>query len=335
MDIKSLLARIKSISFSKKPAAAAPAVAADVKKSSAGAGPKKRAVMAGLLAIAVVGGALYLFGYQLEEPSPTPAAPPPVVRKPQPAPAQAAAKPATPQPAAPAPAPSVPAVAAPKPQPVVAQAPGAPATAPEMTAKAATPEPVAQKPEPKKNKAAAKRRQVAKSEQAAKPEPVAKLDSKVDGQDTQQAPTKPQDVLLKPAYPPAEPAPVVPPEPITPAEPAPMPAPDEPVVPPPVESAMGAPAPRGAITPKYNDVMTAVLRGDKDAAKELLDLGWWVDKPSESGVTPLMAAVMNRDAEMVQLLLDYGAEPTSQALRLARKNKDNATASLLEQKGAR
>lgn len=89
------------------------------------------------------------------------------------------------------------------------------------------------------------------------------------------------------------------------------------------------------ITPKYNDVMTAVLRSDLQAAKELLDLGWWVDKPSASGITPLMAAVMNRDLPMVQLLLDYGAEPTAKALELARKNKDTATATLLENKGAR
>lgn len=92
---------------------------------------------------------------------------------------------------------------------------------------------------------------------------------------------------------------------------------------------------RWGVTPKYNDVMTAVLRGDREAAKELLDLGWWVDKPSENAITPLMAAVMNRDTQMVQLLLEYGAEPTSQALSLARKNNDAATAALLEQKGAR
>jgi ankyrin repeat protein len=92
---------------------------------------------------------------------------------------------------------------------------------------------------------------------------------------------------------------------------------------------------RRGITPKYNDMMTAVLRGDREAAKQLLDLGWWVDKPSANGITPLMAAVMNRDTQMVQLLLEHGAEPSAQALKLARKNKDAATASLLEQKGAK
>lgn len=89
------------------------------------------------------------------------------------------------------------------------------------------------------------------------------------------------------------------------------------------------------IKPKYNDVMTAVLRGDGDAVKQLLDLGWWVDKPDSGGLTPLMAAVINRDTQMVQLLLDHGAVPSSQALKLARDKKDAATASLLEQRGAR
>lgn len=89
------------------------------------------------------------------------------------------------------------------------------------------------------------------------------------------------------------------------------------------------------IRPKYNDVMTAVLRGDRDAVKQLLDLGWWVDKPGADGLTPLMAAVMNRDTQMVQLLLDHGAVPSSQALKLARDKKDTETASLLEQRGAR
>lgn len=248
------------------------------------------------------------------------------------------------------PVPSVPAVVPAKQQPVVTQAPIAPAPAPEITAKAAKPEPAAKKSKPKKKrKAAAKPKKVAKPEQAATPDQTAKLDSKPDTQDTsQQAPAQPQDVLLKPANSPAEPepaepAPVTPVEPVepvpapvesvpvAPAEPAPAPVPVEPVLAAPVEP---APEPN-VITPKYNDIVTAVLRGDRDAAKELLDLGWWVDKPSDSGITPLMAAVMNRDTEMVQMLLEYGAEPTLQALNLARKNKDTATALLLEQKGAR
>lgn len=89
------------------------------------------------------------------------------------------------------------------------------------------------------------------------------------------------------------------------------------------------------IKTKYNDIMTAVLRGDQDGVKQLLDLGWWVDKPSTDGLTPLIAAVMNRDTQMVLLLLDHGAIPSSQALKLARDKKDVATEVLLEQRGAR
>ena len=89
------------------------------------------------------------------------------------------------------------------------------------------------------------------------------------------------------------------------------------------------------VTTKYNDILTAVLRSDKDAVKQLLDMGRWVDKPGSSGMTPLMGAVMNRDAEMVKLLLEHGAEPSSHALKQARKNKDAATVLLLERHGAR
>jgi len=83
--------------------------------------------------------------------------------------------------------------------------------------------------------------------------------------------------------------------------------------------------------PKYNDMLTAALRGDKNAVQQLLDLGRWVDKPGASGLTPLMAAVMNRDIQMVQLLLEHGAEPTVQALKLAQKHKDAAIVSLLQE----
>ncbi len=88
-------------------------------------------------------------------------------------------------------------------------------------------------------------------------------------------------------------------------------------------------------TPKYNDMLTAALRGDREAVQQLLELGRWVDKPGESGLTPLMAAIMNKDALMVQLLLEHGAEPTVQALDLARKNKDSAIVTLLEKHSER
>jgi len=63
-------------------------------------------------------------------------------------------------------------------------------------------------------------------------------------------------------------------------------------------------------------------------------MGRWVDKPGASGLTPLMAGVMNRDIQMVELLLEHGAEPTAQALDLARKHKDAAMVSLLQQHSA-
>lgn len=105
-----------------------------------------------------------------------------------------------------------------------------------------------------------------------------------------------------------------------------------------------APAPSvepAPISPKYNDVMTAVLYGDEAGVRQLLDLGRWVDKRSSIGYTPLMAAVMNRDARIVQLLLERGADPNAAgpggttALGLARDRNDSASAALLERRGAR
>lgn len=113
-------------------------------------------------------------------------------------------------------------------------------------------------------------------------------------------------------------------------------------LPAPASAVASAPAAKPlVITPKYNDVMTAVMYGDEGAVNQLLDLGRWVDKPSSTGLTPLMGAVMNRDTRMVQVLLVRGADPNAQApggvtaLRLARDRNDAATATLLEQRGAR
>lgn len=312
MDINSLVERIKS---------------------------SRIAIAAGVLAIVAGGGGAYFyFVDQPEAQNVTVAAKPPVVRKPQLAPAKPAVKPVSVQMTVPAP--GVPAAVSqsvspsvsPAQQPVITPVATAGAPVPEAAAEPAKPEPVVQKNRPGKHNAATR------PEQVAKPEQVAAMATKPDTADTsQQAAPQPQplDVLLEPAASPVEPAPAEP----SPVKPAPVPAPVETVPVAPVEAAhiaAGEPASqRRGITPKYNDMMTAVLRGDREAAKQLLDLGWWVDKPSANGITPLMAAVMNRDTQMVQLLLEHGAEPSVQALRLARKNKDAATASLLEQKGAR
>ena len=92
---------------------------------------------------------------------------------------------------------------------------------------------------------------------------------------------------------------------------------------------------------KYNDVMTAVLYSDREAVAQLLDVGRWVDKPDSNGLTPLMAAVLGRDPDMVRLLLERGADPNLQApggevaLEMARANGDGASESLLLKAGAR
>jgi uncharacterized RDD family membrane protein YckC len=135
-----------------------------------------------------------------------------------------------------------------------------------------------------------------------------------------------------PAAPAAKPAPTpVPaaapapnPQPKPEPKPAPAPAPkqaarQEPKPVPPPRPALSAPAmaPLSGpppVTPKFNDVMTAVLYRDREAVTQLLDLGRWPDKRDSNGLTPLMVAVIvGRDAGMVQLLLERGADPSLQA----------------------
>ena len=97
--------------------------------------------------------------------------------------------------------------------------------------------------------------------------------------------------------------------------------------------------PENVITPKFNDVMTAVLRQDQVAVTQLLDLGWWVDKPDPNGFTPLIEAVAMGDAPMAELLLKRGANPNAAArdgsvLQIAKRNRDAAMAELLRRYGA-
>jgi uncharacterized RDD family membrane protein YckC len=95
------------------------------------------------------------------------------------------------------------------------------------------------------------------------------------------------------------------------------------------------------VSPKFNDVMTAVVYRDREAVSQLLDLGRWADKRDSNGLTPLMIAVVGRDAAMVQLLLERGADQKLQApggavaLDLAREAGDGAVESLLLKPGAR
>lgn len=108
------------------------------------------------------------------------------------------------------------------------------------------------------------------------------------------------------------------------------------------ESATPVPAapPRMVITPKYNDVMTAVMYRDAAAITQLLDLGWWVDRPDTNGVSPLMAAAWNGDLALVQLLLERGANPNLRArggsvLDYAGRSGDATVIELVKRAGAR
>jgi len=123
--------------------------------------------------------------------------------------------------------------------------------------------------------------------------------------------------------------------------PAPVPAaPPRPpaVVPAPVPAApprMGV-----VVTPKYNDVMTAVMYRDAAAITQLLDLGWWVDRPDTNGLSPLMAAAWNGDAALVELLLQRGADPNRRArggsvLEYAGRSGDGVIIEMLKRSGAR
>jgi uncharacterized RDD family membrane protein YckC len=250
--------------------------------------------------------------------APMPAKPAPMskpVAKPAPAPV---AKPAAPPPA------PVP-VAAAKPPPAPAAQPPAPASAPAPAAKPAAapaPAPVA-KPAP-----AVAAKPAAKPAAAPTPAPVAKP-----------APA----VAAKPA---AKPAPVkVAAAPKPSAMEAPRTAPPAPVqsTRPRVETAqqLSPPGAAPAVSPRFNDVMTAVLYRDRETVSLLLDLGRWIDRRDSNGMTPLMIAAFSGDAATARLLLERGADPGLQApggataLEFARQRGDAATTQLLQRSEAR
>jgi len=152
--------------------------------------------------------------------------------------------------------------------------------------------------------------------------------------------TKPAALAAAAATPVAAPKPPVMEEP-KPAPPAPVRS-----APALVESPQPLAAPRSepsppAGSPRFNDVMTAVIYGDRDAVAQLLDFGRWADKRDSNGLTPLMVAAFNGDSAMVRLLLERGADPRLPApggvtaLEFARQSGDAATTQLLQPGGAR
>jgi Ankyrin repeats (3 copies) len=96
-----------------------------------------------------------------------------------------------------------------------------------------------------------------------------------------------------------------------------------------------------AVSPRFNDLMTAVIYGDRETVAQLVGLGRWVDRPDSNRLTPLMVAVHLRDYAMVRLLLESGADASlqapggEQALDMARASGEGAIEKLLLDAGRR
>lgn len=245
-------------------------------------------------------------------------------------------------------------------QPQVAQAP-TPAPAPAAQPSPEKAAPGAPEPKPEQKPAALAPAQPAAAE--VKPVPAKPAATA----ETKPAPAKPasapvvKEAAPKPAAAPAEKAKPEPKPAAAPAaKPKPAPAPvaevsaaliSEPPAPPPAPRAaqprpevpaavVAAPPSRPVRSPRFNDVMTAVMYRDGAAAAELLELGWWADRPDSNGVTPLMAAAWNGDAAMTQLLLKGGADPNRRGpggsvLDYAGRGGDIEVVELLKRSGAR
>jgi len=237
-----------------------------------------------------------------------------------------------------------------------------PATPPAPTAageaKPMTPQEIAEfekklaeaKPEPAKGAAAPPAKEAAPKPAAAPAKPEATPAAKEPPAKVAAAPaakpkpkTKPAAVaVVKPRPVPAPPLvalvtePPAPP-PASPAEPR---APAPPAAAPVVAPVAVAPPSRPARSPRFNDVMTAVMFRDAAALSELLELGWWVDRRDSNGLTPLMAAAWNGDAALAQILLKAGADPNAHArggsvLDYAGRGEDARVIELLKSSGAR
>lgn len=176
--------------------------------------------------------------------------------------------------------------------------------------------------------AVAKAAPVVVAKAAPKPQPPAP---------TQAAPTP------APVQPPAAPVAVAAPAPIA-AVPLPRVTEPEPVAKPKPAPARVAAArkpkpvavfePKAMPSPKFNDLMTAVLYRDAEGVSELLRLGKWPDKPDPHGTTPLMTAVELGDAASAEALLRAGAS-ASRAIPVAEERRDSAMLDLLKRYSAR
>ena len=271
----------------------------------------------------------------------------PASKEAAPAPPAIESAPAKPA-AAPAKAPAIVAKPAPKeaaPAPgAMASAPAQPAAAPATPAK--TPA-IEVKPAPKEAVPAP----AAMASAPAKPAAVLAAPAKAPAAGDKPAPARPAAASkaaaspVKPVAPVAKPKPAPAPSAELVSEPPsdkPRPARRTTVTVPAAESAapVSAAPPRPVVTPKYNDVMTAVMYRDAAGVTQLLDLGWWVDRTDSNGVSPLMAAAWIGDLALVQLLLQRGANPNLRArggsvLEFAGRSEDVIVLDMLKQAGAR
>ena len=93
---------------------------------------------------------------------------------------------------------------------------------------------------------------------------------------------------------------------------------------------------------RYNDLISATVMRDRAAVKELLDDGKSPNARQSDGLTPLMIAASNGDAEIASMLLVKGADPNLRAggrsalsIAKSRGSAGAAMVQLLQQSGAK